>query len=195
MNHKCHAAGTCGAACMDPSFRWGDGGGVAVVVFAVIAPLAGLVCWLIPRVGLFAECFQRHWRGCFPAFLAVFDHDIGENAAAYIPLGGEPHESGLGGGDEVVEDFVGDGFVEGAFVTVGPHVELEAFELYAFVVGDVVEGEGGEIGLAGFGAQAGEFRDLHVDVEITMRGRIGESLERLGGLRDGEGRGAGGEFF
>src|SRR5574338_259591 len=49
-----------------------------------------------------------------PARLAVFRHDIGEDAAAHIELGGKAHELGLGRGHEVVQDTIGHGFMKAA---------------------------------------------------------------------------------
>src|SRR6266849_9771478 len=97
--------------------------------------------------------------------------------------------------DEVVADPVRDRFVEGAFVAEGPDVELEAFQLDALAVGNVVEIEGGEVGLPGPRAKAGELRNLHADQIVAARARIGKALQRLArlgrhsgsGCRDGDG--------
>ena len=59
-------------------------------------------------------------------------------------------------GHQVVEDAVGDRLVEGALVAVRPEVELPRLELDAELVGHVLDADGGEVGLAGLGAQAGE---------------------------------------
>ena len=108
--------------------------------------------------------------------------DVGEDAAAHEEFGGDAHEARLQFGDEVVEDAVGDGLVETALVTERPDVELEALQFDAFRFGNVIEQDGGEIRLAGFRAQAGEFRNFHVDVEITLRCGVGEGFEGLAGL-------------
>ncbi len=120
-------------------------------------------------------------RGC-PARLTVFRDDVGEDAAAHVELGGQPHEPGLRRGDEVVQDAVGHRFVKGAFIAEGPDVELEAFQFHAFLVGDVIQIERGEIRLPGLGAQAGEFGDFHVDVKIAPGLRIVEGFEGFAGL-------------
>lgn len=138
---------------------------------------------LSPRIRLRAELAQFDERRGLPAFLAVFGDDVGEDAAADVELGGEAHESRLGRGDQVVEDAVGDVLVEVAFLAERPHVELQALQLDALLVGDVVEDQRGEIRLAGLGAQAGEFRDLHVDMVVAARVRIGEGFQRFGGFR------------
>jgi hypothetical protein len=85
-----------------------------------------------------------------PALFAVFGDDIGEDAAAHEELGGQAHEARFGGLDQVVEDAVGDGLVETAFVAERPDVELEALEFDAGLFRDVVEDQRGE-------SQAGRF--------------------------------------
>ena len=82
--------------------------------------------------------------------LAVLRNDIGKDAAAHVEFCGQPHEARLDGRDQVVQDAVGDVFVEVPFVTERPDVEFEAFQFDTGLVGDVIEDQGGEIGLAGF---------------------------------------------
>ena len=106
----------------------------------------------------------------------MLNGDGGVNAAADVEFAGDFHPSGGAGGDQVVEDLVGDRFVKSAFVAVGPEIELERFELDAAGVGDVADGDGGEVRLAGFGAQAGEFRALHANKIITPGMRVGEGF-------------------
>jgi hypothetical protein len=84
---------------------------------------------------------------------------------------------GLGGLDQVVQDSIGHGFVEAAFVAERPHVHLQALQFDAVLFRHIVENQGGEVRLAGFRAQAGKFGNLHVDVEIPARRRIGEGFK------------------
>ncbi|TMG74921.1 MAG: chromosome segregation protein SMC, partial [Betaproteobacteria bacterium] len=72
--------------------------------------------------------------------------------------------------------------MEGALVAEGPDVELEAFQLNALSVGNVVEIEGGEVGLPGPRAKAGELRNLHADQIVAARAWIGKALQRLARL-------------
>jgi len=127
--------------------------------------------------GLAVEAAQFDARCRLPARLAVFGDDIGENSATDIELRGQAHEARGGGGDQVVENSVGDGLVEGTLVAVRPDVELEALQFDAEMVGDVIEKQRREIGLAGLWAQAGEFGNLHVDVEIAVDRGIREGFE------------------
>ena len=111
-----------------------------------------------------------------PARLPVFDHDIGINAAANVEFRPQAHEARGGGGDQVIEDPVGDVLVERTFIPVRPHIELERFQLHARAVGHIVERQHGEVRLSGNRAEAREFRYFHVDAEVASRGRIWESL-------------------
>lgn len=106
----------------------------------------------------------------------MFRHHVGEDAAAHVEAGGQAHVAGLGGLDQVVEDAVGDVLVEMALVAEAPDVELQALQLDADLVGDVVQGQDGEIRLPGLGAEAGEFRNLHVDLVIPVGSGIREGF-------------------
>ena len=123
----------------------------------------------------------------FPARLAVLGDDIGENAAAHIELGGQAHEARLGGCHQVIQNAVGDGFVKGALVAEGPDIELETLQFDTGLIRNIVQIERGEVRLAGFRAQAGEFRDFHVNMEIAAGLRVVEGFEHLAGLTGHEG--------
>src|SRR5258706_12909979 len=115
--------------------------------------------------------------------------DFGGGSAADGEVGGDGHFAGFEGGNEVVEDRVGDGFVEDAFVAVGEEVELESLHLDAEFIGDVGDGDGGEVGLAGDGAEAGEFGEGEFDFVVALGGGVGEGFEddaRGGELRGGQ---------
>ncbi len=118
-----------------------------------------------------------------PSRLAVLGDDVGEDAAAHVPLGRDAHEAGRQCAHEVVQDFVGHGFVEFAFVAEAPGVELEALELDAELVRNIVDHQHGKVRLAGHRAQAGEFWHLDMDLEIPPGAGIGEGVEILAGLR------------
>ena len=70
--------------------------------------------------------------------LAMLRHHIGEYPAAHVELGGQAHEARLGGGDQIIEDAVGDVLVKMPFIAERPDVELEAFEFDALFIRDVV---------------------------------------------------------
>lgn len=112
-----------------------------------------------------------------PARLAVFHHDVGENAAPYIPLGGHSQKTRIERGNEVIGDLVGDRFVELAFITETPGIQLQAFEFDTTLIGDVVKEDGGEVGLAGHGAQAGEFWHFDANMKVAIRAGAGEGIQ------------------
>ncbi len=112
----------------------------------------------------------------------MFGDDIGEDPAAHKELGGQAHEARFGGFDQIVKNAIGHCLMEAALVAERPDVKLEALEFDAGFFRNIVENQRGEVRLAGLRAQAGEFRDLHVDLEVALRRRVGESFEGLGGL-------------
>lgn len=96
------------------------------------------------------------------------------------------HFQGIEDGHEIVQDRVDHGFVEDAFIAVRQEIELEAFHFHAALVGDVIDGDGGEVRLAGDGAHAGEFGEDEFHLVFPPRARVGEGVQnraRLGGLR------------
>ena len=116
-----------------------------------------------------------------PAGLAMLGHDVGEDAAAHVEFCRETHETRLSSSNQIIQNAVGHVFVEMAFLTERPHVQLEAFQFNAILVGDVIQDQRGEIRLAGFRTQAGEFRNFHVDVVIALRLRVGKCLQSFAG--------------
>jgi diguanylate cyclase (GGDEF)-like protein len=130
-----------------------------------------------PRIRIAGECAQFHARRRFPAGFAVLGDDIGENAATHVELGSQTHEARVGGAHQIIEDAVGDVFVEVAFLAERPDVQLQALQFDATLIGDVVQIQRGEVGLAGFRAQTGELGDFHVDVVIAGRIRVVEGFQ------------------
>ena len=100
--------------------------------------------------------------------------DIGENSAAHEKFSGNPHEAGAQFADQIVENAVGYGFVKATLVAERPHVELEAFQFDAFGFRNVVQNDRREVRLAGHRTQAGEFGNLHMNMEIALWGRVGK---------------------
>jgi len=120
---------------------------------------------------------QINARLWFPTLFAVLDHHIGVDAATHKPFGGDAHETGLAGLGQVGQDVVGDFFVESAVIAVAPHIHLQAFELNALLVRDVVNREVRKVGLAGEGAKAGELWDLELDDVVALRCRVVKHVE------------------
>lgn len=71
---------------------------------------------LATDIGLGVELGQINaWLG-LPASLAVFGNDIGKDTTTHIELGSQAHEFWLRCSNEVIQDAVGDGFMEAALV-------------------------------------------------------------------------------
>ena len=64
------------------------------------------------------------------AMLAMFSDYCGIDTAPYVKVCFYPHEAGLGGVHQVVEDSVGNGFMKSAFVSEGPDIEFQRLEFY-----------------------------------------------------------------
>ena len=113
----------------------------------------------------------------------MFGDDIGINAAAHIETGGQAHEARLSGGNQIIENTIGNGFVKGALVTVRPDVELERLQFHALGIRHVFQMQRGKIRLAGLGAKTGKFGHVDANGEIAIGARIVEGFKRLAGLR------------
>src|SRR3569623_2045513 len=107
--------------------------------------------------------------------------DIREEAATHIEHRGQAHEARLRRFDEIIKNPVCVVFMEMTFLAKAPYVELQALQLDAGIVGNVVEDERGEIGLPGLGAKACVFRDFHVDMKVASRYKIGKDFQGFGG--------------
>lgn len=92
-----------------------------------------------------------------------------EDATPHVEFRDQPRISRLEGGNEVIQDPVGNCLVECAFITIGPCIELEAFEFHTFLFRDVIEYQCCKIRLARLGANAGKFGNFHVN-EIVPPG-------------------------
>ena len=98
------------------------------------------------------------------------------NAATHIEVADHRHLARLTGGDQIVEDLVGNGFVKRAFTAVGPQIELERFELEADLIRHVGDADGGEVGLAGPWADASKLGALHIDFKVALGPRVGKGF-------------------
>lgn len=105
------------------------------------------------------------------------DHHCGVDAAAYIEAALHPHEARAAGGDQIIQQAVCDRFVKGALIPERCDVELERFQLDALLVRDVIQINGGEVGLSGLRTQAGEFGNFDMDRVVAVRLRIAEGFD------------------
>ena len=77
---------------------------------------------------------------------------------------------------KIVQNAVGNCFVECALVSIRGEVEFERFTFNAKAVRNVIDIDPGEVGLAGDGTQAGEIVGFEMDVIIPAR-RVWKSLQ------------------
>jgi len=98
----------------------------------------------------------------------MLGHYVGVNAAADVEFGSDAHEAWIAGGDKIAQHLVGDLFMECTFVTERPDVHLQRFQFDAALLWYVVDIDGREVWLAGFGAEAGEFRDADADGVVAI---------------------------
>ena len=112
----------------------------------------------------------------------MFGHDSGENAAADVELRTQAHEPRPRGGGQFVKYAVGDRLVERALVAVGPDVEFEVFQFQALALGNIVQHQVRKIRLAGQGAKAGKFRNLHMDQVVASGTGIVEGAQCIAGF-------------
>lgn len=84
--------------------------------------------------------------------------------------------------DEVFHDDVNAVFMEGAMVAEAKEVELEALAFNHLLVGDVANVDGGEVGLAGDGAEGGEFWAVEFDKVVIFLVAIFKGFEDRRGV-------------
>src|SRR5690349_5738026 len=101
------------------------------------------------------------------------------DAAAHREVPFDAHPPRREGAHQIVEHAVDHRLVEVPLVAERPEVELERLELDAFLVGHVADAEGGEVGLTGHRAEAGELRAIEADFVIPRLARVGEGFEVL----------------
>ena len=99
------------------------------------------------------------------------------DAAPDIKIGFNRHSTRFHGPDQIVQDPIGDGFMERPVIAMAPEIKLEALEFHAEFIGHIGDPYRREIRLAGLGTKAREFRALHLDGVVAPRARILEDLE------------------
>src|ERR671935_1401813 len=104
-----------------------------------------------------------------PERVGIGGADRRGDTATDIPHGDHAHLPGLEGRDEVVQDAVGDVFVEVAFFAKAPQVELEALQLDNLRARNVADSERREIRLAGHRTHTRELGAHALDFVITIR--------------------------
>ena len=121
---------------------------------------------------------------------ALLEEDIDGDAAAGIPITGDAKPLGFGGSDQALGDIDGAIFMESTVIAEGSEIELEGFAFDEEFVGDVIDDDIGEIGLAGDGTERSKFGAGEADEIVGSRVRV------IGGFKDGFlGRGKIGRFM
>ena len=93
----------------------------------------------------------------------MFCNNAGVNAAADIKISAQTHKPWLDGLYEIRQNPVGDVFMESALVAIRPDIQFKGLELNTKLVGNVLQMQFSKVRLAGFRAQAGEFRRVNTD--------------------------------
>ena len=101
------------------------------------------------------------------------------NPAAHEKIADHLGIMGAHGGHDIIQNFVGAFLVKSSFISVRPKIELQRFQLDAFFIRNVFDVQGGKIRLAGFGADAGEFRTAEFDEIFPVRLWIWEDIKVL----------------
>ena len=85
--------------------------------------------------------------------------------------------SRLGRSHEVIQNSIGDVFVENAFVAKSLEVHFQALEFDAEFVWNVPKRELSEIGLARLGTDGGKFGAKMLDGVVTLRERVFKNFQ------------------
>ena len=99
------------------------------------------------------------------------------DATTNVVMSGDCHPFWLTHSRHIVQQNVGDVFVEMTFVAKAPQVLLDAFRFKTQFVGRVLDGNLGEIGLIGQRTNGGEFVGVETNCVIVVRVRVGKRLD------------------
>src|SRR4051812_26522249 len=78
---------------------------------------------------------------------------------------------------QIIENPVGDMFMEYTFVAIRPQIQFERFRLHNFLIRHITDSDGGEVRLPCHRADAGEFWTLQRDRILPSRMLVGEGLK------------------
>src|SRR6185369_846896 len=109
--------------------------------------------------------------------LVIFNFDGRVDASPHVEVAGDGHFSRPARAHKIVENLIDNRLVKSPLIAIGPKIKFQGFELDAELVGNVINSNSGEIGLAGAGTKTGKLRTLHVDLIVAFRVRIGKAFE------------------
>src|SRR4051794_34699464 len=104
--------------------------------------------------------------------------DDGLDPAANAEVTDDGHPAGRAGGDEIVEDLVGDRLVEDPAVAELDEVVLQYLQLDTAIARNVGDADLAEVGQPGFRTHGGELGTGNCDLVVAPRARIGKCLDR-----------------
>src|SRR5688572_29636942 len=107
----------------------------------------------------------------------VPDGDLGFDAAPDGKIADHSHSTRLAGGHEIIEDLVGDIFVENALVAELDQVVLKRLQFYTACIWHVVDSNLTEIGETSFWTNRCELRTSDGDLVVAIRLGVGKRLE------------------
>ena len=107
----------------------------------------------------------------------MFGQDLDPDPAPGVEIDFDPAPLGSQCIDQVVEQQVGEVFVEDPLVPIGPEVKFQGFRFDDLLIGDVTDEDFGEVRLSGFGAKAGEFIGAQLDHVSPFGITVGEGFE------------------
>jgi hypothetical protein len=110
-------------------------------------------------------------------FFLVIGADLGCNAAAGGELRGDPHPPGAAGRNKVIEDIVGQPFIEDALVAETLHIVFETLEFNALLVWYILNRDLPEIRLSGLWTDAGKLRAVDRDGIVPAGAGVVEEFE------------------
>ena len=99
------------------------------------------------------------------------------DAAADVEVPDHRHGLGMAGAHEIIENLIDNRLVKCAFITIGPKIQFERFQLDAQRLRNITDADGGEIRLAGSRTDASELRTFHVDFIVSLGTGVREGFQ------------------
>lgn len=112
----------------------------------------------------------------------MFRRNDSLDSPAHVESALHDHLAGRNGGDEVIQDEIGDRFVKMALVPESPEIEFEGLEFDAKFMGHIVHPYRREVWLSCFRTHTGELRALEIDLVVSPWSGIRKGLKVFAGL-------------
>jgi hypothetical protein len=105
------------------------------------------------------------WNLC--SFVVDSNHRL--NAAPNVEITPNFTANRINGGDNVIQDSIGNMFVENPLIPVGEHVKFQGFQLDDLLIRDITDMNGTEIRLTRLGAHCRELGTLDINLVFPIR--------------------------